>query len=158
MITEQDIPHIEAAIESAKLSVAEDAQPRASVGTVLVKDNMVRAAAHRGETGPGEHAEFCLLARNLEGEDVSGATLYTTLEPCLDDCVDRILQRGVRRVIIGCPDPHPFRSMRSLRRLKAAGIEVDLFPRNYMLAVEELNREFIAHRGRDPFDGRMSSG
>lgn len=140
------------------MSVAEDDRPRPFVGAVAVRDGSMLAIAHRGETGPGEHAEFCLLARKLEFEDVTGATLYTTLEPCLEDCVERIVQRGIRRVVTGLPDPHALRALRAMRRLRAAGVEVDLFLMKYMAILEELNCRYIGDRGKDPFAGRMSSG
>ena len=139
------------------MSVAEDDRPRPFVGAVAVRDGSMLAIAHRGETGPGEHAEFCLLARKLELEDVTGATLYTTLEQCLEG-VERIVQRGIRRVVSGLPDPNAFRALRAMRRLRAAGVEVDLFLVKYMAILEELNCRYISDRGKDPFAGRMSSG
>ncbi len=151
---DDDIPHIQAAIERAFFSVPEDDGPRARVGAVLVRDGVQLGIACRGEHVPGEHAEFCLLERKLAGVDVVGSTLYTTLAPP----IELIVKRGIRRLVVGMMDPHPFHACRVLPGLRRAGVEFELFPQVYMSQVEALNREFIAHRGRDPFDGRMSSG
>ena len=99
-----------------------------------------------------------MFVHKLEHADLTGATLYTTLEPCLGCCIEQVVKRGIRRVVIGSMDPHPFVCARSLRRLHAASIPVDLFPMKYMVRINEQNSSFNTHRGKDPFDGRMSSG
>jgi len=51
------------AIEEEKKSVAEDDSPRPKVGVVVVKDGVVMAKAHCGET-PKCHAEYIALERS----------------------------------------------------------------------------------------------
>ncbi len=54
------------------------------VGAVLVDRNGAYFdKAHRGELRKGDHGEYTLLERKHHGEDLSGFTLYTTLEPCV---------------------------------------------------------------------------
>ena len=65
---------------------------------------------------------------NTPGEDVSGATMYVTLEPCCHHgktppCVDTIVRSNIGKVIIGILDPHPEMSGKSLKILQQQGIE-----------------------------------
>ena len=136
------------AIEEAKKSVAEDDRPHPKVGAVVVKDGRVLAKAHRGEN-PKSHAEYVALEEKLSNETLAGATVYTTLEPCIKRnppkicCAQRLIDRKVARVFVGMLDPNP--DIRGLgdQLLNEAGIEVQLFPRDLRAQVEELNRDFI---------------
>ena len=103
------------AIEAAKQSTAEDDKPRPRVGAVAVKHGQLLGSACRtavDENGKknGQHAEFRLTSA-LGGADLDGATVYTTLEPCLNrnepkvSCVDRLISVKVARVVIGALDP-----------------------------------------------------
>ena len=86
--------------------------PNPCVGAVLVKDNLV--VAKGWHKGPGHaHAEIAAL-EDAAGKGVNPAdcTLVVTLEPCrhhgkTPPCTDAILQSGVRRLVIGAPDPNP---------------------------------------------------
>lgn len=71
----------EQAIIIARKSVAEDNRLHPHVGVVIVKDGNVLATGFRGESGDGNHGEYCAL-KKLNEADVQGATVYTTLEPC----------------------------------------------------------------------------
>ena len=76
----------EMAVAEARKSVAEDdGELHPHVGAVIVKDGNVVASGYRGETGEGRHAEFCALKKlndDVDNVDLSGCTVYTTLEPC----------------------------------------------------------------------------
>ena len=48
---------------------------------VIVKDGKILATGHRGESGDGNHGEYCAL-KKLNEADVQGATVYTTLAGC----------------------------------------------------------------------------
>jgi pyrimidine deaminase RibD-like protein len=119
------------------------------VGAILVRDGHVLATAYRGELGHGEHAEYTLLERKLKDVSVAGATLYTTLEPCTTrnhpkvPCAVRIAERKIARVVIGMLDPNPSICGRGVRRLRDAGVAVDLFAKDPADQIEELNRAFI---------------
>jgi pyrimidine deaminase RibD-like protein len=136
------------AIEEAQKSVSEDGRPHPKVGAVIVKDGVVLSKAHRGEILKS-HAEFIALDDKLSDDLVAGATVYTTLEPCTTrnhpkiPCAQRLVDRKIARVVIGMPDPNP--DIRGLgdQFLSAAGIEIQLFPRDLRAQVEEMNREFI---------------
>jgi pyrimidine deaminase RibD-like protein len=125
------------AIDEAKKSTAEDAQPRPKVGAVAVKHGQLlgkdcRTAVMSNGKMNGQHAEF-RLSTTLGGADLDGATIYTTLEPCLNrsdpkvSCVDRLISVKVARVVIGALDPdHRGNGLRKLAH--SPTIEVTLFP------------------------------
>ena len=149
------------AIEEAKKSIAEDDRPHPKVGAVIVKDGKILAKAHRGENLKS-HAEYIILEVKLPNETVAGATVYTTLEPCTKRnapkicCAQRLVDRRVARVFIGMPDPNP--DIRGLgdQLLNEAGIEIQLFPRDLRMQVEEMNREFIRDQ-KQKWKARLSS-
>lgn len=136
------------AIEEARKSVPEDERPHPKVGAVVVKDGSILSKAHRGEM-PKSHAEYVALEDKLPDFLAAGATVYTTLEPCTSrkhpkiPCAQRLIDRRVRRVVIGMLDPNPDIRGRGDQLLSDAGIEVQLFPRDLRAQVEEMNRDFI---------------
>jgi pyrimidine deaminase RibD-like protein len=136
------------AIDEARKSVSEpDGKIHPMVGAVVVKDGRVLSKAHRGEL-PQNHAEYVTLEMKLPDDAVSGATVYTTLEPCTTrnhpkiPCADRLIERKVTRVVVGMLDPDPRITGQGLRKLRSANIIIDFFPSDLMTEVEELNREF----------------
>ncbi len=83
--------------------------PNPMVGAVLVKDGRIIGEGYHEYFG-GPHAE--VNAINNSRESVGGATLYVTLEPCTHQgktspCAPLIVEKGIRRVVIGMSDPNP---------------------------------------------------
>ena len=120
--------------------------PNPPVGCVLVKDGQVLA---EGATANGgrPHAEEQALP--LAGDAAEGATAYVTMEPCgarssgRASCAQRLIDAGIRRVVIASEDPSPFAAGRGVERLKAAGLDVEiglLAPEAAVLAEGYLNR------------------
>lgn len=148
---ELDERYASMAIEIAKKSTPEDDKPHPKVGAVAVKHGQLLGAACRTavETGGkknGQHAEFRLTTA-LSGGDLEGATIYTTLEPCLNrgepkvSCVDRLISVKVARVVIGALDPdHRGNGLRKLAH--SPTIEVALFPPALRADASELIREW----------------
>jgi len=106
-------------------SVRGTTSPNPWVGCVIEPGGFEGATAPPG----GPHAEAVALA--AAGDRAAGATLYSTLEPCshhgrTPPCVDAILDAGVRRVVVGIPDPDPNERGRGLRALRAGGVQVDV--------------------------------
>lgn len=138
------------AIELAAKCVNEDGKVSPKVGAVIARDGLVLASAYRGELKAGEHAEYTLLERKLSGVDLDGATLYSTLEPCTQrnhpkiSCADRVIDRKIKRVVIGTLDPN--RIIRGLGelRMQEAGIEITRFDPDLVPKLRDLNREFAA--------------
>jgi len=144
-----DRVYAELAIAEARKSKSELGKISPYVGAVAVRDGKLLGSAYRGELGEGDHAEYTLLEKKLKDEVVAGATVYTTLEPCTDrnhpkiECVARLIERKVARVIIGSLDHNPNVLGNGEMRLRDAGITVDRFPGDLVAQLEELNREFI---------------
>jgi pyrimidine deaminase RibD-like protein len=144
------------AIELAAKCVSEENKVSPKVGAVVARDGIVLAAAYRGELKAGEHAEYTLLERKLQGVDLEGATLFSTLEPCTHrnhpkiSCSDRVIERKLKRVVIGTLDPnYIIRGLGELR-LQEEGIEIRRFEHDLVLQLRKLNREFLAlHPVRD---------
>jgi len=71
------------------------------------------------------------VALAAAGRRASGATLYTTLEPCAHQgrtppCTDAIVAAGVARVVVAMVDPDPAVSGRGIEALRRAGVAVDV--------------------------------
>ncbi|HKO59328.1 MAG TPA: bifunctional diaminohydroxyphosphoribosylaminopyrimidine deaminase/5-amino-6-(5-phosphoribosylamino)uracil reductase RibD [Thermoanaerobaculia bacterium] len=145
----QDRKWMKLAVEQARLSPGEGREkPPPKVGAVVVKDGELLAAAHRSEGEVGRHAEYVALEEKLKEASIAGATVYTTLEPCTDRndpkraCVDRLIERKVKRVVFGMVDPDPKIRGNGIRKLRDANIEVDVFDPDLMDEIEELNADF----------------
>lgn len=100
--------------------------PNPMVGCVVVKEGNVVAKGCHEKYGEF-HAERNALTRC--GEDVSGADLYVTLEPCCHQgrtppCTDIIIEKAIGRVFVGARDPNPKVAGNGIKILREHGIEV----------------------------------
>jgi diaminohydroxyphosphoribosylaminopyrimidine deaminase / 5-amino-6-(5-phosphoribosylamino)uracil reductase len=103
--------------------------PNPRVGCVIVKDRKVIGAGSTQPAGQA-HAEVqAMRDAEAHGEDVRGATVYVTLEPCshfgrTPPCADALIAAGVGRVVAAITDPNPLVAGNGLAKLREAGIEV----------------------------------
>jgi diaminohydroxyphosphoribosylaminopyrimidine deaminase / 5-amino-6-(5-phosphoribosylamino)uracil reductase len=102
--------------------------PNPVVGAVVVRDGRVVGSGWHERAG-ADHAEVVALRR--AGAKARGATLFCTLEPCAHHgrtppCVDAIVAAGIRRCVVATRDPHDIVDGRGLRRLRAAGVAVEV--------------------------------
>ncbi len=105
--------------------------PNPSVGAVAVHEGRIIAQTwHRGAGTP--HAEQLLLEQLPK--NITGITLYVTLEPCnhwgkTPPCVDAIIQFGIKKVVYAYRDPNPVVIANNTpRRLNEQGIDVFHYP------------------------------
>ncbi len=104
--------------------------PNPRVGCVIVKDGRVIGVGHTQPAGQ-DHAEVqALKDAQARGNDVRGATVYVTLEPCnhfgrTPPCSDALVRAGVGRVVAAMLDPNPLVAGQGMATLQAAGIAVD---------------------------------
>jgi creatinine deaminase len=93
---------MQAAIEEAKLGLAEDGIP---IGSVLVIDGQIVGRGHNRRVQKGSailHAEMDCLenAGRLTAADYQRSVLYSTLSPC-DMCSGTVLLYQIPQIVIG---------------------------------------------------------
>ena len=102
--------------------------PNPMVGCVVLdKGGNIIAEGYHKKYGEN-HAERDALLKLKNGK-AEGGTLYVNLEPCshfgkTPPCVDLIIERKLKRVVIGMKDVNP--KVDGISKLKSAGIEVEV--------------------------------
>ncbi|MFY1693417.1 bifunctional diaminohydroxyphosphoribosylaminopyrimidine deaminase/5-amino-6-(5-phosphoribosylamino)uracil reductase RibD [Plantactinospora sp. WMMB782] len=141
--------------------------PNPLVGCVLLDPHgeVVGEGFHAYAGGP--HAEIVALAQ--AGERARGGTAVVTLEPCdhhgrTGPCSGALISAGVRRVVVGVPDPNPV-ATGGIERLRAAGVEVEVGVRAaeaeagnlaWLTAVRR-NRPYLIWKYAATLDGRIAA-
>lgn len=163
---------MELAVELADESKQEertsgDLSPK--VGAVIVKDDAELSRGYRGMTGAGDHAEYGAIT-NLSAEQLSGAVLYTTLEPCTERrtktaCVTHILKAGITKVYIGSYDPNPVVYRLGWKLLRDAGVDLFDFDTDLRDRISKMNARFVdqyrrgeGDSGHATFDYKQNGG
>lgn len=106
------------------------AAPNPMVGAVIVCGGRIIGEGYHIRCG-GPHAEVNAV-RSVAPRDehlLRESTVYVSLEPCAHygrtpPCADMLVEKGVKRVVVGCTDPFARVSGRGIAKLRAAGIEV----------------------------------
>jgi diaminohydroxyphosphoribosylaminopyrimidine deaminase/5-amino-6-(5-phosphoribosylamino)uracil reductase len=108
----------------------QNAKPNPMVGAVIVCDGRIIGEGYHVRCGEG-HAEVNAFKSVAEKDGIllSKSTLYVSLEPCshygrTPPCADLIVNKGVKRVVVGCIDPFAKVQGRGIKKLRDAGIEV----------------------------------
>ncbi|WP_180057048.1 bifunctional diaminohydroxyphosphoribosylaminopyrimidine deaminase/5-amino-6-(5-phosphoribosylamino)uracil reductase RibD [Acinetobacter sp. YH12090] len=123
----QDQIWMQRAIELARLGQY-STKPNPNVGCVLVKDGQLVGEGYHPRAGQ-PHAE--VFALRDAGDAARGATAYVTLEPCAHygrtpPCAKGLVEAGVARVVVACPDPNPLVAGKGVQILRDAGIQVEV--------------------------------
>lgn len=120
-----EIKYMERALELAAKGIGYT-NPNPLVGAVIVKNEKIIGEGYHEVCG-SNHAE--VNAFKNATEDVSGATMYVTLEPCshygkTPPCANAIVEKGIKKVVIGLKDPNPLVSGKGIQILRDNNIEV----------------------------------
>ena len=104
--------------------------PNPRVGCVVVKDGSIVGEGWHARSGEAHAEQAALDDARSKGQDVRGATLYVTLEPCnrhgrTPPCVDAVIGAGIGRVVAAMLDPNPAQA-NGATRLRDAGVAVDV--------------------------------
>ena len=127
--------------------------PNPMVGCVIVCDGKVIAEGFHEQYGSA-HAEPNAI-KQVSDELLKQSTLYVTLEPCshfgkTPPCADLIINKGIKKIVVGNLDTNPLVSGKGIQKLKDAGIEVE-----YGILDKEcraLNKRFFTfHEKKRPF-------
>ena len=155
-------------IELAKQG-AGNVSPNPLVGCVVLgKEGDVLAEGYHHKYGEA-HAERDALLKLKSGEEKDG-TLIVNLEPCshfgkTPPCVDLIIERGLKKVVIGCRDNNPKVHGEGIKRLKDAGNEViegiledECRKLNEVFFTDvEKKRTFVVLKTASTIDGKIST-
>ncbi len=142
--------------------------PNPCVGAVVVKNGIIAGKGFHRAAGSA-HAEVAAL--DDAGVNAMDATLYVTLEPCnhfgkTPPCTHKILNAGIKKVVVGCLDPNPDVCGGGIRYLKDKGINVvsgvlekeakDLIE-EFSWYVQHDKRPFVILKCAATLDGRIAT-
>ncbi len=134
-------------------SVKGNTSPNPAVGAVIVKNDRIISTGATQKAGK-DHAE--IVAIKSAGKNARDATMYVTLEPCINypgkltpSCADAIIKAGITEIFIGSKDPNPHIDGRGIALLKSAGIRTSLIDEvcddcfaDILRALRDLNEDF----------------
>jgi diaminohydroxyphosphoribosylaminopyrimidine deaminase / 5-amino-6-(5-phosphoribosylamino)uracil reductase len=145
--TEADRRHLARAIELA-VGGRGRVSPNPLVGAVVVREGEVIGEGYHRELGaPHAEVEAIMAAGD---EDLDGATLYVSLEPCAHQgrtppCTEAIRAAGIARIVVGSDDPSEHASGRGLGILRDEGVEVVVADGEIAARARLLNQPFRKH-------------
>ena len=104
--------------------------PNPMVGSVIVYDNKIIGEGWHQKAGLA-HAEVNAINAVKDKSLLKKSTIYVSLEPCshygkTPPCADLIVRMGIPKVVIGLKDPHEKVAGNGIKKLKAAGCEVNV--------------------------------
>jgi diaminohydroxyphosphoribosylaminopyrimidine deaminase / 5-amino-6-(5-phosphoribosylamino)uracil reductase len=124
--------------------------PNPLVGCVVVKRGKIVGKGYHKKYGEA-HAEINAL--KSAGKKSNNATMYVNVEPCshwgkTSPCTEKIVEAGVREVIVGMEDPNPL--VDGYKELKFRGLKTRIGILKEK--AKELNQAYIKHmKTKKPF-------
>ncbi len=145
--SETDARHLARAIELAGKGAGR-VSPNPLVGAVIAIDSQTLGEGYHHALG-APHAEVEAI-RDAADHDLTGATLYVSLEPCCHQgrtppCTDAIQCAGIQRVVVASDDPSEHACGRGLGILRDEGIEVVVADGELAARARLLNQPFRKH-------------
>lgn len=143
--------------------------PNPMVGCVVLDKNENEISTGYHHKYGDNHAERDALLKLHNGEE-KGGTLIVNLEPCshhgkTPPCADLIIERGLKKVVIGMQDVNPIVAGNGINKLQKAGIEIisgimeeeckklnEIFIKNMTQ-----NKCFIAIKTATTLDGKIAT-
>lgn len=128
--------------------------PNPMVGAVIVYNGEIIGEGYHEFYG-GPHAEVNAINAVQDVDLLKESTIYVSLEPCAHfgktpPCVDLIIEKQFKRVVIGSLDPHDHVAGKGIQKLKNLNVDVkvDVLKK----ACLELNKRFFTfHQKQRPF-------
>jgi diaminohydroxyphosphoribosylaminopyrimidine deaminase/5-amino-6-(5-phosphoribosylamino)uracil reductase len=123
----QDEKYMLRAMELASLGLG-SVSPNPMVGCVVVHGEEIIGEGYHEEYGKA-HAEPNAIASVKYPDLIPSSTVYVTLEPCAHwgktpPCANLLVDKKVKKVVIGTVDTNPLVGGKGIQLLKEAGIEV----------------------------------
>ena len=148
MSTSRDEELLGRAIELGRRGLGR-VSPNPMVGAVVARDGEILGEGWHDRFG-GPHAEVAAIGAAGGEQQVRGATLYVSLEPCCHEgkqppCTDAILRSGIARVVVASDDPSEKASGRGLGILRDEGVEVDVYNGDLAHRARRENQAFRKH-------------
>lgn len=118
-------------LELAQLG-ASHVVPNPMVGAVLVYEDRIIGEGYHQQYGKAHAEPNCIASVKKEDQHlIEHSTLYVSLEPCAHfgktpPCADLIIEKKIRKVIIGCRDPFVQVNGKGIEKLIQSGIEIEL--------------------------------
>ncbi|MBQ0049337.1 MAG: bifunctional diaminohydroxyphosphoribosylaminopyrimidine deaminase/5-amino-6-(5-phosphoribosylamino)uracil reductase RibD [Bacteroidales bacterium] len=130
------------------------AAPNPMVGAVVVHNGRIIGEGFHRRCG-GPHAEVNAIASVHDPSLLPDSTIYVSLEPCAHfgktpPCADLIIEKGIKRIVVGCRDSFDKVDGLGIQKLRDAGREVTVG----VLEQEclDLNRRFFTfHTKKRPY-------
>ncbi len=128
--------------------------PNPMVGAVIVHDGRIIGEGYHIRCG-GPHAEVNAINSVKQPQLLAQSTMYVSLEPCAHygktpPCADLIVEKNLRRVVVGCGDPFAKVNGLGIKKLRDAGIDVTVGVLES--ECERLNKKFFTfHRLHRPY-------
>jgi diaminohydroxyphosphoribosylaminopyrimidine deaminase/5-amino-6-(5-phosphoribosylamino)uracil reductase len=124
--------------------------PNPLVGSVVVYNNLIIGEGWHQKAG-APHAEVHAILNVKDTKVLKDATLYVNLEPCshfgkTPPCSNFIIEKGIKKVVIGCTDPNPNVAGKGIQKLKDAGCEVIV--NVLQKEAEALNKRFFTFQNK----------
>ena len=145
--------YMQRCLDLASLGQSEVA-PNPMVGCVIVKNDTIIGEGYHALFG-GPHAEVVAIQSVKDQNELIGATVYVSLEPCAHfgktpPCSNLLIDKKVSKVVVACLDPNPKVAGKGIERLKKAGIAVEIGLLEN--EAQQLNKRFFCyHQKQRPY-------